>query len=99
MIAVLSPSTRQTDRYVSLRVLGMYQATPGVVTVHEDRRHGLETGDWVAFEEVQGMTQLNQTEPRQIKVLTPFSFAIEDTTGFSPYTGEGYFQQVFPPVV
>jgi ubiquitin-activating enzyme E1 len=69
-----------------------------VVTVHEDRRHGLETGDWVVFEEVEGMTELNSGKPRQIKVLTPFSFAIEDTTGYKPYRGEGTFLQVKMPV-
>lgn len=62
---------------------------PGVVTVHEDSRHGLQDGDYVQFEEVQGMTELNvgHSEARPIKVLTPFTFSIEDTTLYKPFTG------------
>lgn len=43
---------------------------PGVVTVHEDSRHGLQDGDYVTFEEVQGMTELNvgHSEARPVKV-------------------------------
>jgi len=77
--------------------LAALQANPGIVTVSEDRRHGLQTGDYVTFEEVEGMTQLNHSPPRQIKVLTPFSFQIEDTSQYGSYTGEGYFQQVIVP--
>jgi len=70
---------------------------PGIVTVHEDQRHGLQDGDYVTFEEVEGMIELNSghSEPRPVKVLTPFTFTIEDTTLYRPYSGtKGYFQQV-----
>lgn len=72
-------------------------SNPGVVTVHEDQRHGLQDGDYVTFEEVEGMTELNleHSQARAIKVLTPFTFTIEDTTLYKPYSGtKGYFQQV-----
>jgi hypothetical protein len=29
-------------------------AAAGIVTVHEDTRHGLQTGQYVTFEEVEG---------------------------------------------
>lgn len=35
------------------------KANPGVVTTVNSKRHGLETGDWVKFSEVQGMVELN----------------------------------------
>ncbi len=41
----------------------------GVVTCIDETRHGYESGDYVTFSEVQGMTQLNGCEPRKIKVL------------------------------
>ena len=71
--------------------------SPGVVTVHEDQRHGLQDGDYVSFEEVSGMVELNvdRSPARPVKVLTPFTFTIEDTTAYTPYSGtKGYFQQV-----
>lgn len=71
--------------------------SPGVVTVNEDKRHGLETGDWVTFEEVEGMSELNSAPAQQVKVRTPFSFEIGDTTAMGAYTGEGYFNQVKRP--
>lgn len=72
-------------------------SNPGVVTVHEDQRHGLQDGDYVTFEEVSGMKELNlgHSEARPVKVLTPYTFTIEDTTLYTPYSGtKGYFQQV-----
>ena len=44
--------------------------------------------------QVQGMTELNTAPPRQIKVTGPFSFTIEDTTGYSAYKREGIASQV-----
>eukprot|EP00456_Euglypha_rotunda_P067501 TRINITY_DN5852_c0_g1_i12.p1 TRINITY_DN5852_c0_g1~~TRINITY_DN5852_c0_g1_i12.p1 ORF type:complete len:185 (+),score=29.37 TRINITY_DN5852_c0_g1_i12:442-996(+) len=74
------------------------KANPGIVTCHEDRRHGLQDGDMVTFEEVEGMTVVNQSKPRPIKVMTPFSFSIEDTSKYPEFTGtKGYFQEVFQP--
>ena len=38
---------------------------------------------------------LGHTEARPVKVLTPYTFSIEDTTLYTPYSGtKGYFQQV-----
>lgn len=40
----------------------------GVVTCLDETRHGLEDGDYVTFSEVQGMTEINNSAPREIKV-------------------------------
>ncbi len=70
----------------------------GVVTCHDESRHGLSNGDVVTFEEVEGMTQLNGITPQTVRVITPYSFSIGDTSAYGTYTGtKGYFQQVKQP--
>jgi len=78
-------------------VSGVTQERPGTVYTHHDRRHGFQDGDWVIFREVQGMVELNTSQPRQIKVTGPYSFTIEDTVGYSAYTREGLVSQVKVP--
>jgi hypothetical protein len=34
----------------------------------EDQRHGLESGSFVRFREVEGMTELNDMEPMEVRV-------------------------------
>lgn len=48
--------------------MNVTKENPGVVTVHEDKRHGFEDGDYVKFSEVQGMVELNSETPRQITI-------------------------------
>ena len=74
------------------------QEENGIVTVHEKGRHGLTTGDLVVFEEVEGMTPLNDLVPRRIKEVKPFQFSIGDTRGFPEYTVGGRYRQVKQPV-
>jgi ubiquitin-activating enzyme E1 len=81
----------------SFIVASVTQDTAGVVTVHEEKRHTYEDGDYVTFHEIQGMTELNESAPRKVKFLSPFSFSIEDTTGYGAYTREGIVEQVKVP--
>ncbi len=69
-----------------------------MVTVTDDHRIPFEDGETVTFTEVQGMTQLNNSAPRKIKVLSPYTFSIEDTTTYGQYKTGGYVQQVKQPV-
>mmetsp|Transcript_14512 Transcript_14512/g.25515 ORF Transcript_14512/g.25515 Transcript_14512/m.25515 type:complete len:1057 (-) Transcript_14512:8-3178(-) len=78
-------------------VAGVTQENPGTVHTHQDRRHGFQDGDWVVFREVQGMTQLNDGKPRQIKVTGPYSFTMDDTSSYSAYVSEGIVSQVKVP--
>jgi len=78
-------------------VAGVTQESPGAVHTHHERRHGFQDGDWVTFREVQGMVELNDGKPRQIKVTGPYSFTIEDTSGYSAYVREGIVSQVKVP--
>lgn len=52
------------------------QEENGVITIIEDQKLELETGDCVVFRDIEGMTELNQgpanSEPYAIKVLGEF---------------------------
>ena len=65
-----------------------------MVQCHEDSRHGLSDGDFVRFEEIEGMTELNSAKPQAVKVTSPFSFSICDTLSFKDYTDHGLFYEV-----
>lgn len=70
----------------------------GLVTTHDEKRHGFEDDDFVSFSEVEGMPEVNG-QVYQIQVKSPFSFAIKaDTTKFGAYTREGIANQVKVPV-
>ena len=57
----------------------------------------LGTGDFVTFKDVTGMTELNDTPPRPIYVLSPTKFSIEDTSKFQEFTGLGIVEEVKVP--
>lgn len=73
-----------TKRYY---ISNITRDNPGVVTVYD--RHYLQEGTYVTFKEVQGMEEINNTPPRPVRVLSPNTFSIEDTTGYSVYHREG----------
>jgi len=88
-------------------IASITQEETGTVTIVDDARLDLETGDWVTFSEIKGMEttneqgesiSLNDQEPQQIKVLGPYTFSIGDTRKFSLYTNGGYVHQVKRPV-
>ena len=82
---------------ISTLVSSIEGGKDAVVACPDDVRHGLETGDQVTFSEVQGMTEINDSAPREVTVLGPFTFSIGDTTGFSPYVRGGVVTQVKVP--
>ena len=55
------------------------------------------TGDFVSFKDVKGMTELNDTPPRPIRVINKTKFTIEDTTKFQEFTGVGIVEEVKVP--
>ncbi len=74
--------------------------SPPVVTCLDEQRHDLETGDYVSFTEVQGMTELNGGKPYRIKVLGPYTFALDEITdieSYGDYIRGGYATQVKMP--
>lgn len=68
-----------------------------MVTCLEESRHGLEDGDHVIFAEVQGMPQLNGAAPRPVRVHSPLTFSIGDTTHAGTYRTGGRVTQVKMP--
>jgi len=71
------------------------------VTVHEDKRHSYQEGDFVKFQEVEGMTQINNAEPFEItQVKGPFSFKIKaDSRAWGAYTRQGQVEDIKVPKV
>eukprot|EP00331_Platyophrya_macrostoma_P026910 CAMPEP_0176448834 /NCGR_PEP_ID=MMETSP0127-20121128/26065_1 /TAXON_ID=938130 /ORGANISM="Platyophrya macrostoma, Strain WH" /LENGTH=1012 /DNA_ID=CAMNT_0017835951 /DNA_START=78 /DNA_END=3116 /DNA_ORIENTATION=+ len=68
----------------------------GIVTTHEDKRHGFEDGDTIVFKEVKGMSEING-QRYVIKVLSPFQFSIGDTSAFGKYLQDGIAEQIKVP--
>uniref|UniRef100_A0A8C5VTU0 Ubiquitin like modifier activating enzyme 6 n=1 Tax=Microcebus murinus TaxID=30608 RepID=A0A8C5VTU0_MICMU len=74
----------------------IFTANPGIVTCLESHPHKLETGQFVTFREINGMTGLNGST-HQITVVSPFSFSIGDTAELEPYLHGGIAVQVKTP--
>jgi ubiquitin-activating enzyme E1 len=56
-------------------VAAITKEVDGVVTCLDESRHGLEDGEFVTFTEIKGMKELNNCEPRKIKVLGKYTNA------------------------
>jgi ubiquitin-activating enzyme E1 len=72
----------------------------GVVTVDKSDEHNLSDGDYVRFEEVEGMVELNDRE-FLVQVIDYKSFLIGDCSSFHPYTCQktnGYGNQIIMPI-
>ncbi|XP_075993676.1 ubiquitin-like modifier-activating enzyme 1 [Genypterus blacodes] len=85
------------EQPVSALISMIIKEGPGLVTCVVEARHGFDSGDYVTFSEVQGMTELNSCKPVEIKVLGPFTFRICDPADVSDYTGGGIVSQVKMP--
>lgn len=82
------------EETLSVMVSAITKDEQGVVTCLDESRHGFESGDYVSFSEVQGMTELNGCQPREIKVLGPYTFSMGDTSNLSDYVRGGIVSQV-----
>uniref|UniRef100_A0A8C9T7J2 E1 ubiquitin-activating enzyme n=1 Tax=Scleropages formosus TaxID=113540 RepID=A0A8C9T7J2_SCLFO len=72
------------------------RGNPGIVTCTD--KHEFQDGDFVAFSEVLGMTELNSCGQVEIKVLgKPYTFSICDTSLFSEYEKGGVATEVKMP--
>ena len=86
------------EHAVNGMISAIAQEVESVVTCLEDHRHGLEDGDMVKFREIKGMSELNSPEQiRRVKVLSPFTFSIGDTSNLGAYETGGVFEQVKQP--
>lgn len=87
------------EQVLSVMVSAVSHEEEAIVTCLDERRHGFEDGDFVTFQEVCGMTELNDCAPRKIEVKGPYTFSIGDTTGLSEYVSGGIVTQVKMPAV
>ena len=71
----------------------------GIVSAHDESRHGLEDGDFVTFSEVEGLEGLNDGNPRKITVKGPYTFSIGDVSGLGQYKKGGLYTQVKMPKI
>uniref|UniRef100_A0A8V1AC19 E1 ubiquitin-activating enzyme n=1 Tax=Gallus gallus TaxID=9031 RepID=A0A8V1AC19_CHICK len=75
------------------------QGNPGIVTcagADKNRGHRFSDGDLVMFSGVEGMVELNSSEPCPVHVLGECPLEIGDTSAFSPYRGGGRISEVRP---
>ncbi|ESO99442.1 hypothetical protein LOTGIDRAFT_113559 [Lottia gigantea] len=85
------------EQPTSNMVASITKEEASVVTCVDETRHGYEDGDFVTFQEIQGMTELNNCKPIKIKVLGPYTFSIGDTTSYSDYVRGGIVTKVKMP--
>ena len=71
----------------------------GIVSTHDETRHGLEDGDYVTFSEIEGMEGLNGCDPKKITVKGPYTFSIGDVSGLGQYQRAGQYHQVKMPKI
>jgi len=71
----------------------------GIVSALDETRHGLEDGDYVTFQEVEGMDAINDSAPRKITVKGPYTFSIGDVSGLGQYKRGGLYTQVKMPKI
>ncbi|TDH70555.1 hypothetical protein CCR75_005484 [Bremia lactucae] len=91
---------------VACLVSSISNFAPPLVTVSDEMRHNLASGDLVSFREVTGFPFLNDSEPRKVMVTGPFTFTFEITYDAEnklfeqglPSTG-GYVTKVKQPIV
>jgi ubiquitin-activating enzyme E1 len=90
---VVNDTNGEQPRSVMLSAIA--KESPPVITCLDEQRHDLESGDYVTFTEVQGMTELNDGKPRKIDVLGPYTFSLpdEDLSSFGNYIRGGYALQ------
>lgn len=63
---------------------------PGIAEIFKPTRPiFIEDGDYVVFNGVAGMVEVNGSDPRPVKMVDAESFAIESTIGYGKYSGGG----------
>jgi len=83
------------EQPLSAMIASVTKEAQATVTCLDEHRHGFNDGDHVRFNEVSGMTEINNLDPVKISVTGPYTFRINlDTTGFSEYMSGGTVSQV-----
>ena len=79
-------------------VVNATQTNPCIITVHEDKRHKFQDGDFVSFREVERNTEHNTQPPTQITLKDGYTNNLDvDATAYTAYTREGLVENVKVP--
>ena len=71
----------------------------GIITIDTNsERLKLSNKDKVSFKEIEGMTELNNCSPMNIKILSDNTIEIGDTSNFSDYISGGIIYEVKYPI-
>ena len=91
----------EPDKYY---IKSITNACPGIVEIDpieningEKNYLNIGTGDFVSFRDVKGMTELNETPPRPVRVIDKTKFTIEDTSKLQEFTGTGIVEEMKVP--
>ncbi|XP_074139392.1 ubiquitin-like modifier-activating enzyme 7 isoform X2 [Sminthopsis crassicaudata] len=96
---VYSPSEAEPPGNTIRHIRHISQGSPGILTVLEEAGHDFQHGAWVTFSGIEGMTELNDCDPRPIRVRDKWTLEIGDTTAFSPYLQSGVITEVRKPQI
>lgn len=92
------------EELVDVNITSISAEEKGKIEILQTQQHKLEDGDEVLIQEVEGMKlkegQTHEEEAfkklpsingtiQKVRVLTPHSFTIGDTTKYEPYVGKG----------
>eukprot|EP01133_Synstelium_polycarpum_P018226 gene18226-21804_t len=83
----------------SYMISAVSQDKTATVTIVDEQKLQLTDGDFVTFKEINGMTGLNDLPAQKIKVISPYTFSIGDTSAFPAYTNGGYATEVKQPKI
>lgn len=70
-------SDRDGVEPVSCLISSISNSVPPLVTVSDEIRHNLDTGDLVSFREVTEFSFLNDSKPRKVTVTGPYTFTLD----------------------
>jgi len=86
------------ETFASSIIASITKTNPAVVTVLEETRHNLESGDLIVLSDIEGMTELNQKK-FEVTVKDPYTLEIPvDSSTYSDYVRGGYINPLKKPV-
>ena len=67
------------------------------INIENESKSLYEFTDYVIFNNIKGMTQLNNIEPQKIKIIDKETFSIGDTNNYDDYVSGGIVKEIFVP--
>lgn len=88
------------DEPQSVTIKNISKEKEGIITINADKDSIslYEFSDYVIFKNIKGMTELNDKEPKKIKIINKQSFSIGDTSNYNEYLSGGIVKEAFIPI-